>query len=368
MRFPTDAAGSSIECPKCHNFFTAAPEDETASPERFRQLVVPKSAVAVAGTPATRTAENLPPALTDPASAPDHSGLTETASAFTSAFTAAKPRNLCGVAAFLCGGVGLLCASLASFHFLTMPLAALGLIAGIAGLLLEAQRRQGLILAALGTLVCLPVLLLAAFWPHHLSDSYGRSRTAAPPNSKTALAIRSRGDHIHEAPRPAGDDPMPSHEGGLRIGNVQVRVLRAVPGPVELRNARPDKPLPVENYLAITIRVANVGTKDKLKYQSWGAALGTRAGHAPRLTDNQGKSYGLKDFGSGVTVPGRFRSKELLPGKSVDDRLIFPEPSATADFLILELPANAVGGENAFKFKILRGQIKRDGRAIRPGL
>src|SRR5437016_14437721 len=101
MRFPTEAAGSSAECPKCHNFFTVAPPDEVALPERFQRLAqMPKAVVAVADAPATETAPG-PTAPVLPSESPS------------------RPVNLCGVVAFLCGSIGLLTASIAVLHSLT---------------------------------------------------------------------------------------------------------------------------------------------------------------------------------------------------------------------------------------------------------
>jgi hypothetical protein len=367
MRFPAEAAGASIECPKCHNFFTAAPEEEAPSPERFQRLAAvvarhDSAEASVAVTAAVPRSANNGTQSSPPAA----DRLIGYSLPEMPPVTPGRATNFCGVAAFLCGSVALLCASISAVHVVTIPLAMLGLVAGIAGLLVEDQRRKGVILTGLGAFVCLPVLVLGIFWPQQLSDSFGRARATAPPDSKKPLAIPSRGDHNHEPARDAGDEPMLADQGGLRLGDVQVRVLRTVPGPVKL-SGQTDQPLAPENYLTITIRVANVSTKDKVKYMSWGAALGARAGHAPRLSDDQGHSYALKDFGAGFSVPGRFRGKELLPGKFVDDRLIFPEPAAQVEYLILELPAAAIGSEGALKFKIVRRHIAPAGSTIKTG-
>jgi hypothetical protein len=357
MRFPPEAAGASIECPRCHNFFTAAAAEEAVLPQRFRQLASVSKTVAEA--PA---AEAVGSSLTT-----DHSTQALPVSMSTAApeLPANRHVNLCGVVAFVFGSGGLLCASISSLDFLTIPMAALGLLAAGAGLLLETERQKGMILPGVGALVCLPVLALGMFWPRYLTESYGRNRTQAAPDSKKPLAIHSRGDHIHEPARPAGDEALPADRAGVRLGNGQVRVLRVVSGPVAL-SGRPEKPLPPENNLTVVLRVANVGTKGRLPYESWGAALRTRAAHAPILRDKRGSSYALTDFGPGVTVPGRFRSKDLLPGKFVNDRLVFPEPAAGAEEFVLELPATAIGGEGTLKFKILRSQITRGGPGIGP--
>jgi hypothetical protein len=349
MRFPDDAEGSSIECPKCHNFFTAAPEEDAIAPATVPAAAAQAQAAGAgpAGPPAPA------PRMTTTASTWAPASITALAEV---AATPARRLNPWGVCSFLFGSVGLLCASLPAVDFLTIPLAALGLPLAVLGLLLEDERRKGIVLAALGALVCLPVLALAVFWPETLGERYAQRRASAARESKEAAIITSRGDHKPEAPRPLGDDILDMEVGGIRLAGVQVRVLRAYQDQPRLvgQLKKPERP---ERALTILVRVSNVGTGGNVVYHSWGSAVKAGADHAPTLRDSQGRTYTLKDFGPGVAVQGRFHDKELAPGKKVDDPLVFPQPAA-AEYFVLELPASAVGSEGSFRFKIPQEKIR----------
>ncbi len=352
MRFSENAAGSSRECPRCHNFFTVAPEEEMVVPEtwRFRDSEVPAGSDGIsAATTATSTREAVP--VTAPAAvlpvcaAPAEDLLSSPQRTF----------NPWGVASFLLGSVGLACASFAAVDLLTIPLAAIGLCGAILGLSTEESRRRGVLLPALGTAVCLPVLILAIFSPTILSESYGRHRTPRRPDAKILTVIPSRGDHKPEVPRPADDAGLDIDEGGIRQGNIQVRVLRAYRGTVAPLG-KPAESAPPEDVVTFVLRVSNVGTTEKVHYESWGAAT-AGADHAPRLQDDTGRSLALKNLGRRRTVNKQFPGNDLPPGNFVDDRLVFPKPPGEPRYLLLELPASAVGSEGAFKFKIPKHKI-----------
>ena len=334
MRFSDSALGASQQCPRCHNYFTVAAEETAlASAPAPQPAAIAAEDAELPGPQQTPVVVQL--SLPDP--------------------VAVRPRkaNLCGVLSLLLGSVGLLCASLPAVDFLTIPLTAVGLAAGVFGLAVE-QGRRGRVLSALGGIVCLPVLTLALFWPAGLSPSYAWRRAPRPPDPKQFAVIPSRGDHQAELARPAEDDGLEIDEGGIRQGDVQVRVMRAFWG----RHTPPTKgkKVPASVVLTVVVRVSNVGTSGKIHYDSWGVARSGVA-HAPRLRDDRGRSYGLKEPGPSATLSKRFENDDLPAGTAVEDRLMFPEPAAGAGALTLELPSAAVGAQGAFKFRIARSKI-----------
>jgi hypothetical protein len=245
-------------------------------------------------------------------------------------------------------------------------------VLAVVGLAWEEQRRKGVLFSIFGLVVSLPVLFLALLSPETLG-SYGQRRRIASPDNKTQYLFTFRHDAISEPLRPLNDEPVPMDKGAVRLGDAQVRVLRAILGEVATKG-QPKNPLPEpkvssapEKQLTIVVRIANVGTGGGFSYQSWGAALQPGSPYAPVLRDDRGGSYKLKNFAGGVTVPGRFRIKELTPGKAVNDYLVFPQPRAGAAYYLLELPASGFGEEGTMKFKILPAKIVRADKLVRFG-
>jgi len=61
------------------------------------------------------------------------------------------------------------------------------------------------------------------------------------------------------------------------------------------------------------------------------------------LTDSAGKELKTATFEEGWELPGRGQGGSLVPGKSVEDILIFEAPAGAIEHLKLELPFEAFG-------------------------
>ena len=94
-----------------------------------------------------------------------------------------------------------------------------------------------------------------------------------------------------------------------------------------------------------------------MDYRSWGEPPAKDQKNLPRLTDDSGKEYRLKEFGSGWTVVGHVPKASLPTMKWVDDVLVFPAPPKRVAYLRLELPGAAIGLGSKFQLEIPRRMI-----------
>jgi HEAT repeat protein len=113
---------------------------------------------------------------------------------------------------------------------------------------------------------------------------------------------------------------------------------------IEVRIA--DLEMPNDQQLTIRIRVDNAGTSRTVEYRSWSSAAGP---DAPRLSDSFGNSYRkLQETGGSTT---------LYPGKYATEDLAFQAPIDNIDYLHLELPASAFGGNGQLRLEIPQAML-----------
>src|SRR5207244_3148910 len=135
----------------------------------------------------------------------------------------------------------------------------------------------------------------------------------------------------------------------VRVAAVQVKA-------VELRDAQ-GRRQPGEICLLIRLRVSNASVDRLVDYKSWGESRAKDQTAMPRLTDDSGKEYRLKDFGSGWTIVGHVPKASLATAKWVDDVLVFQAPPPRIAYLRLELPGAAIGLNSKFQLEIPRRMI-----------
>jgi hypothetical protein len=255
-----------------------------------------------------------------------------------------------GVLAVFFAALGLVCASFASFpvlRLLTLVLAALALgCAAYAWSKSPTRDRKAALLPGLSSLLGLPVLLLAAFWPNLLATT----PSAAPPPQKIdpnrVRAVAVAGAIEEETPEWIDAQTHSAQQGDLRA-----RVLSA-----EVRAAE-QAGRSRARHLHLKLRIYNVGTTRTFDYPGWGDADGPAEKRAV-LRDETGKSYSLyspaQPKGAGPAHP-----TAIGPMRKVVDVLVFEAPGADVEQLYLELPTAGVGGEGVLPLKISRDLIVR---------
>ncbi len=352
IKFSDAALGDSITCPRCQNQFTAAPEDAPAAagPSTFHPLRS-ESAPQRNAQPQKIGAIELG-AITGELG----DSAAETLPSFRSALV-----NPWGVLALFCGGIGLASASVEIMTWATFPLCLVGMPLAVIGFL-KAEERPGRLLPAAGGVVCLSVAVLGFFWPTLLGPVWANSRHLVPVDSHHQYVVPS--DPKKREPEKLLKKPEATwvdiSEGGIKQGPAQVNIHKAVLAPVELSGPGKEK-LAGEKFLQIHVRVLNVG-KVPMEYHSWSADKSLV------LEDNRGKKHSLVSFPPGVKVRGSIARAYVLPWQQPQyDVLVFPPPEKEVEHFRLTLPGAAVGGPDAFRFKILAAAIS-DGPILDPGV
>jgi hypothetical protein len=149
----------------------------------------------------------------------------------------------------------------------------------------------------------------------------------------------------------------------VQQGDLRVRAVRAVVGPLTFRNAQPAPS--ADPFLQIVLRVYNAGTTGRLEYRSWGHPLDP-AEQAVVLADDRGRTYRPCHFRTGGEVAGQLRAASIAPLGKVEDLLVFDPPAADVGFLRLELPASAGGGTGTLRLQIPRALFRGPPNPRRP--
>jgi hypothetical protein len=368
VQAPSAALGQSVACKRCNNFFTLAPDDEAAlhhaKAASSSELEALRSDVAPP-PPSTHRVSSLPPPEPALASSKDNSPLTETVPQHQPVTAAALPVlsepqrahvasaklrwHTVGVSAMALGSVALVCAGVAWLQAFTIPLAALGLIAGAFGLIIDYVEKTEEWTPKVGVAISGTVLLVSLAWPALLGLDAKVTSNLPPPVDPNRQVFQTRGDKISTttrlAPQPITEDRwVEANLYDVDHGFVRVRVVgTAVQDvPANLRKERRR-----DKELVVTVMLSHVGTKDPIPLLGW---RNPSAANTPRLSDASGKTLAFRPRGDSPLVP-----RALLPFQPVQETLAFEVPAADSAHLRLELPATGFGGTGSVKFQIPKG-------------
>jgi hypothetical protein len=253
------------------------------------------------------------------------------------------------LAAFLCGSVALLSASVGPLLWLTKPLGLLGvLLALVAGLLpaLKNGKKLDLPLGVLG--LCAVVVLFVGRWPSFRGPAPRPTLAVAlNPEKTTPIRPLEKGEWVH-----AGTNAM-------QMNDLRVEVLGVRVGAVELSSPATIKSATREKYLLIRLRVSYHGLLFReIPYERWADLPGAPSKHPPVLVDDRNRPLAQVAFDPSAKVAGRVEGDALTPGHMVREVLVFPPPPADAQHLRLTLPGSAFGVTGEFRFHIPRGLIE----------
>lgn len=340
MKLSRKKLGASVQCEQCGNHFTAVPPDDFASgPSTFRQLAANASgsAPAMAITPAEGGESTPCPTTTEGACG---SATPDTAFALP---TPAIPGwiNLWGFAGFFMTSVALVLATSGLLRWLSIPLAIVGLLLGLAGIALTPRKKpKDIVWLGLTATMAITFLLVAFVWPYHLNRFWGMDQNVPAVDPSTQF-LASRNNQVPRGRELDGQAWVEADKDAVRQGDVHVRVEDVK---VELDSSK-DTPIP-KNSL-ITLRFSNLGQLHRYTYRS-----PTLSGRPPTLRDNRGKAYALRNASSAAPL-----ARALKPLASLYDRWSCEPVDAGIDYLELEVPASAWAGKGSCKFRIPRSMI-----------
>jgi hypothetical protein len=241
------------------------------------------------------------------------------------------------VLAFLSGLIPL-------FGHISIPLAALGALSGVLGLAMAMfGRGGGASFSIAGMLLSLFVILI----------TYCMTTAIAG----VVDAGNSFDGALAEVPKSSSDLQWTIARDGVQQQDVRVTVTNIKVDFTPIRSIGDPRPSG-ERLLLIGLHVENLSDVRKLDFRGFAGQFDFSGDATPNLRDNFGNKYKRISFGIDSQIVGQAQNESVYPGKGIDDLLVFEVPVEKAEFLRLELPASAFGGEGKLRLEIPRDMIE----------
>jgi hypothetical protein len=367
-RVPDRAVGASGKCARCASSFTLVPADDQRLPELaaaaaasrpyLEPAVEASVPAAVAEQDAPAHAElmaqfDVPPIEADISEPTESDAVTETTDAAAAPGVRVRPEATVGALALLVGGAALVCASVRPICFLVLPLGGLGLLGGLAAIVLARRvKKPRILLPMCGCAASAILLFVALISPGMLGPTYARWRQPSGATSPGMRAIPLAGAALATAPPEWAD----ASKYALQRGDLRLEVVKVSLGPPLGAQDQKHDP-PPKGVLLIRLRVKRTQLAElKDRERSCFERSDERP---PTLVDDAGRSYELQDnrvFGPA----GANHRSSLFPVSAVEEVLVFEPPPAGVQFLKLELPGVEWVGGGVFRFTIPAAMIARD--------
>ncbi|HSQ58722.1 MAG TPA: hypothetical protein VLM40_23575 [Gemmata sp.] len=250
--------------------------------------------------------------------------------------------------AFVLAGAAILAPAFRPTASTTPWLAGIALATAIAALFVEGGRLR-LALSSAGLSVSSLTLLAALFIPSLLVPHYEatQQRSDYDPKALQVIPLQLANDSRALEFNGYAD----ASRAAVQQGYIRVQVTSASVGPVRVVDSR--RRLTKQPFLAIGLRIQHLGHAPSGRLIHWDT-IGERSVR-PATASMDGRNLSLANTGADVPV-GVVYGQDLFPGRVVEDLLLFEAPPAHGD-VRLELPAEAWGGQGAFRFQIPSSMI-----------
>lgn len=302
--------------------------------------------------------------------------------------------NSLGLVSLILGIVAFVICWIPLIGMLGIPLSAIGLVLAIIGLIVALTRKGASIGYPIGGgLICLVALGVALTMTSAIIggaqqamaefnetmdeidaglDELGSAEATesmiitpqvddaiSTPSNPVADASESERDDPEAMPEPAppaiqwaGFSDMIEQDG------IRVSLADAVVGKVDVKDYD-GVSQSVDDLLAIDIRIENTLPTKIVTYRSFAGREISFGSDSARIKDNFDNSYRLISFGYSGDIVGRVDFEDIRPGDVITDRLVFQLPIDATEELFLELPAQVLGGDGWFRFRIPIEQVRR---------
>ncbi len=348
------AVGMKIHCPGCQHVFAYASEEPV--PETI-DLVKPPPRPA--RPPAPTLVEAPKPVVLRPEVIPPPIPVAAAVPAQVVNVNIQEPRrgNALAIASLVLGILAILGSWIPVLGMLAIPVAALGFILGVIGLVLAlAAGRSGLAASSVGTglsvLALVVVFVITGSFVQAVSNASKKSGNArvaqsdTPASKPLAKQPITPADTWVMAPAPAVLGDVRVRLSVMRVGKVP---LKGPTGASESQNS----------LLMILVEITNRNEDRKLSYATWTRDSVALTRDLATLQDDLGNHYRHIDFGIFDKPLGRTNDGSLYPDRPINDLLVFEEPLTRAKHLDLVLPGENVGAAGRFQFRIPAELIER---------
>ncbi|HLJ94663.1 MAG TPA: hypothetical protein VKU02_15865 [Gemmataceae bacterium] len=268
---------------------------------------------------------------------------------------------------------------------LSLPLSGLGLLLGIAGLVVAIiQHGRGIVFPIAGSALSLGALVVAVFWlgllggmirPNPAKDTVAATGVGQAPE-QTTIAPAKAAPEKEARWADASADAVQQNDVRVQLGAVVVRNIR-------IKDVLGDETVSPAKHLTIQVFIDNMNSTRKIDFLGWSGATVNAVGladllgggrakgntaepltaserNAASLTDNFGNPYKRFTPEVGAQIPGQINGPtSVYPGKRTEDLLVFEPPVDKVQFLRLELPAGAFGGSGNLRLQIPKAMIHR---------
>jgi hypothetical protein len=337
VRAPERAIGQAAVCPRCQANFTVIDSGETEEVARRRvgapSVPLPRPVPDSDPVPLdqTPTAVNETTALVTvprPAPAPAPVPVADDEKS-----QGPDPVRVATVIAFLLAGLGLVAAQLPYGRFGTVGACVLGGFLGTAAAFGARRPVYAIGAASLNGLTVLVALLLPGW--------LGLNSWRPSPAAKEEHAVHVLGTEGLEKPKSDWLDLSQTWQ----LDDVRAKGSASY-GPVELAGPMGKVAWTKKSYVAIRVKIGNVGVAREIKFAGWDPA-------AVKLTDAAGTPIPPAKFEAGWAPTETSKPKSLTPGKSADWVMLFESPPNPTEYLRLELPGGPAGvTETPIRFQI----------------
>ncbi|MBY0523386.1 MAG: HEAT repeat domain-containing protein [Gemmataceae bacterium] len=274
-----------------------------------------------------------------------------------------------GVFALILGVAALIVGPKDLIGLASVPVAFLGLMLGVGGLVTAWGRPSFLILVPIvGLLVSLAAVPVGGYHTYQLFAS-GKLTASADDVAKNSTnpsdptkplpgstdPVRQPSTQPQQPPPPPPPPPdqwVDAKQGYPLAGKVLVKVTTVDVEQVKSLDGKETSP---NRQLVLRLEIKNIGNKD-FDYFAWGVTPPQGDGAWPQLLDDG--STPIKRFAfEGTAVAGQLRAETVTPGKAVNDLLVFDVPPDSTKFLRLELSGSNVGETGKLKLEIPVGML-----------
>lgn len=341
---PDAMAGKSVRCPRCRHKL-AIPEPGSIRTERPVPPPIVQARVKTTDlgfvSEQARHSEETPPRKT------------------------VDIANGLGVGATILGIVAIPLSIIPCLSFAGLPLAIVGLLLGIGGLVVSfTSERRAIGITVAGSAVSLCAAGLSTLWMVIGFSIMNMPKKESQQPIAVGSSVDARDEKQIGKDEQSLDRAVDASGPGASLDDIHVQVVSVVYGFVPIEERGRDSKS-VKPYLMIEVKITNKSDTKKMIYSTWGAdqsAVLERSTDRGTLADEFGNTYRRIHFGLFAKVVGGNQIVEIHPGKSESDIIVFDKPVLRATSFTLRLPVGAIDvrRKGEFLFRIPKSMIRFD--------